>query len=112
MEHKDLQGGNAFEAEAQSVTDSQMKNSRTAQEVKPSKRKYRKRKNQGIMPDSEERFCTIVDKELLRKIRIIAKREGLNVKTVVNAAFEKAVRSYERKHGELKDTRCDTSDLF
>ena len=43
---------------------------------------------------SEERFCTIVSSELLKKIRIIAKREGLPIKDIVSAAFEKAIDLY------------------
>lgn len=38
---------------------------------------------------TEERFCTIVQSDILRKIRIIAKREGLQIKEVVNAALER-----------------------
>ena len=45
---------------------------------------------------TEERFCTIVQSDILRKIRIIAKREGLQIKEVVNAGFGKAIKSYER----------------
>ena len=51
---------------------------------------------------AEERFCTIVQSDTLRKIRIIANREGLQIKEVVNAAFNKAIKSYERKHGDRK----------
>lgn len=48
----------------------------------------------------EERFCTIVSSNLLKKVRIIATREGLQIKDVVEAAFEKAISNYERKHGK------------
>ena len=61
----------------------------------------------------EERFCTIVSSDLLHKIRLIASREGLQIKDVVNAAFEKAIKSYERKHGTLEGSvRGDTKTLF
>ena len=61
----------------------------------------------------EERFCTIVQSDLLRKIRIIANREGLQIKDVVNAAFEKAIKSYERKHGTVDGgMKGDASNLF
>ena len=62
---------------------------------------------------TEERFCTIVQSDILRKIRIIAKREGLQIKEVVNAAFGKAIKSYERKNG-LVDGRMkgDAKNLF
>ena len=62
---------------------------------------------------AEERFCTIVSSDLIRKIRIIANRERLQIKDVVNAAFEKAIKSYERKHGTIDDdVKRDAKDLF
>ena len=61
----------------------------------------------------EERFCTIVSSDLLHKIRFIASREGLQIKDVVNAAFEKAVKSYERKHGVIEgEVRRKVGNLF
>ena len=61
----------------------------------------------------EERFCTIVSSDLLHKIRLIASREGLQIKDVVNAAFEKAVKSYERKHGVIEgEVRRNVGNLF
>ena len=62
---------------------------------------------------TEERFCTIVQSDILRKIRIIAKREGLQIKEVVNAAFGKAIKSYERKHGPVDGRmKGDVKNLF
>lgn len=52
---------------------------------------------------SEERFCTIVNTDVLKKIRIIATREGLQIKNVVEAALEKAISIYERKYGVIED---------
>jgi NRPS condensation-like uncharacterized protein len=61
----------------------------------------------------EVHLCTIVDKELLRKIRTIATREGLQIKDVIGAAFMKAVKSYERKHGPIEgDGKTRIRDLF
>ena len=62
---------------------------------------------------AEERFCTIVQSDTLRKIRIIANREGLQIKEVVNAAFNKAIKSYERKHGYVDGAMTgDASNVF
>ncbi len=60
----------------------------------------------------EERFCTIVNSETLKKIRIIANREGLPIKDVVDAAFDKAISSYERKHGKIEEVKKSAKDLF
>ena len=62
---------------------------------------------------TEERFCTIVQSDILRKIRIIANREGLQIKEVVNAAFEKAIKSYERRNGPVGGRmKGDAKNLF
>lgn len=61
----------------------------------------------------EERFCTIVNSVLLKKVRIIATREGLQIKDVVEAAFMKAISNYERKHGKIEeDPKKNIKDLF
>lgn len=61
----------------------------------------------------EERFCTIVRSDVLKKVRIIATREGLQIKDVVEAAFEKAINNYERKHGKIEeDPKKNVKDLF
>ena len=87
----------------------------TTHESKPSKAALRpQRKAKRNKPRAmEERFCTIVSSELLHKIRLIASREGLQIKDVVNAAFEKAIKSYERKHGVIEgDIRGNVGNLF
>ena len=55
----------------------------------------------------------IVQSDNLRKIRIIANREGLQIKEVVNAAFEKAIKSYERRKGPVDGRmKGDAKNLF
>lgn len=93
------------------VEEEQRERVQTKDEKKRNKGKKNKSKA-GEPESTEDRFTTIVDKEVLKKIRLIATKEGLNVKDVVGAAFEKAIKSYERKHGELQETRKDTKDLF
>ena len=49
----------------------------------------------------------------MNKIRLIASREGLQIKEVVNTAFESAIKSYERKHGVIEDDgRGNVDNLF
>ena len=61
----------------------------------------------------EERFCTIANRDALRKIRIIAAREHLQIKEVVNAAFVLAISLYEKKHGVLiGDIKGNPNSLF
>lgn len=74
----------------------------------------------GKTPNSREeekkknvRFCTIVDKVLLRKIRTIARQERVQIKDVVNAAFQKAVDNYEKNHGAITEVHeTDITSLF
>ena len=88
----------------------------THQESTPSmaaSRSPRKARKNKSNVNKEERFCTIVSSDLLHKIRLIASREGLQIKDVVNAAFVKAIKSYERKHGVIKDDgRSNVDNLF
>lgn len=60
--------------------------------------------------EKESRFCTIVEVNTLTKIRIIAKREGLQIKEVVGAAFLKAIASYESKHGRIDGAQQSRAD--
>jgi hypothetical protein len=72
-----------------------------SEDVKATKPKEKKKKGRPkTAKESEEvHLCTIVDKELLWKIRTIATREGL--------------QSYERKHGTIEDDgKTKLSDLF
>ena len=84
----------------------------TYQAAKASDKTVRSDKESGeSIP--EERFCTIVQSDTLRKIRIIANRERLQIKEVVNAAFEKAIKSYERKNGPVDGRmKGDARNLF
>ena len=76
--------------------------------------KARARQKKYESEKQEERFCTIVKTEQIKKLRIIAKREGLQIKDVVEAAFGKAITAYERKHGKIEeeDSRKNLKDLF
>ena len=75
--------------------------------------KARARQKKYESEKQEERFCTIVKTEQIKKLRIIAKREGLQIKDVVEAAFGKAITAYERKHGKIEETpRKNIKALF
>ena len=63
----------------------------------------RSRQKKQEASKNEERFCTIVNSDLLKKVRIIALREGLQSKDIVNAALSKAVHGYERKNGTITE---------
>lgn len=74
-------------------------------------RKGRRKVNVPEQP--EARFCTIVSTEQVKKLRIIATREGLQLKEVVYAAFRKAIDSYERKNGKIvEEEKKNLDELF
>lgn len=88
-----------------------------SEEVHAPKPKVKDKKKKGrpkqAKESKEEHLCTIVDKEILWKIRTIATREGLQIKDVIGAAFTKAIKSYEHKHGVIEDDgKTKLSDLF
>ncbi len=71
------------------------------------------KKQKSSVKQLEERFCTIVECEQLRKIRIIAARENLQIKEVVNAAFSRAISIYEQRNGTIEeDARGRIDNLF
>lgn len=91
----------------------------TAPQLEKSNRKgdsaipYRAKQRQQEQKRHEERLCTIVNSELVKKIRILASIEGLTIRNVVEAAFQKAISSYELKHGELPaEHKKNLKDLF
>lgn len=83
------------------------KNTKASANAETAKRK------QQLEERGEERLCTIVSSEKIKKLRIIATREGLQLKNVLDAAFAKAIGSYERKYGKIEeDAKKSTKDLF
>lgn len=80
---------------------------------KPAIGKDRIRQKASEKARQKERFCTIVSSDVMRKIRTIATREGLQIKDVVEAALVKAVNGYERKHGVIEEnSKRNAIDLF
>jgi predicted 2-oxoglutarate/Fe(II)-dependent dioxygenase YbiX len=85
----------------------------TTKVKKSSAGRYRLRQKMLEQNRNQERFCTIIDSDVLKKIRIIATREGHQIKDVVEAALIKAIDGYERKHGVIEDnTKRKAIDLF
>lgn len=82
------------------------------EETSPEPKRRRGRPSTAHLPKTDTRFCTIVDLAILEKIRAIAKIEGLDIKEVVNAAFEKAINTYESRHGKIKVSQDKPRQLF
>lgn len=50
---------------------------------------------------SYQSFSVICNKELVQKVKGIAKKEGLHINAVVQAMYEEGIRRYEERHGAL-----------
>lgn len=50
---------------------------------------------------SYQSFTVVCGKELVRKVKAIARKEGLHVNAVVQAMYEEGINSYERLHGPV-----------
>ena len=50
---------------------------------------------------SYQSFSVVCNKELVRKVKAIARKEGLHVNAVVQAMYEEGINSYERLHGPV-----------
>lgn len=71
------------------------------------------RKKRATEERHEERFCVIVDSELLKKVRIIARQEGMHIKEIIAVALSNAINSYEKKNGIIKEEpKKKPEDLF
>lgn len=61
-------------------------------------------RNKNCCPAKErsyQSFTVICNKELVQKVKGIAKKEGLHINAVVQAMYEEGIRRYEEKHGAL-----------
>jgi hypothetical protein len=93
--------------------DSTPKVQTTTKAKKSSAGKDRLRQKTLEQARNQQRFCSIIDSDVLKKIRIIATREGHQIKDVIEAAFIKAIDIYECKHGVIEDnTKRNAIDLF
>lgn len=93
----------------------------SSEELKAATQHYRQRKKgrpkgTGTRPENYERVTTIADRELMAKMRLIAIRENLQIKEVLEAMMIEAIATYEAKHGELKvkvtPPKGDKANLF
>ena len=76
--------------------------------ISPAQQKYRERNT---------RFCCIVEIELINKVREIARREGVPIKTVIDFMLKNGVESYEKTNGVLRvrktaSKKTDLSEAF
>lgn len=74
----------------------------------------RRRKNKA---NEDERVCTIINVELMGKIREIARKEAMQIREVFELALKFAIQDYESKNGVIhvrkpKSKKGDASKIF
>lgn len=75
-------------------------------EVKSKESKRGRKKSENT-----ERICTIVNSELISKVRAIASKEGLNISSILNVGMELAIKNYESKHGPVRVHQSKKGDV-
>ncbi len=63
----------------------------------------------------KESVCTIIDADLMNKVRAIAKKEDLSITAVIEVGLKMAVQSYEAKNGPIRvrqNKKKEIGDVF
>ena len=63
----------------------------------------------------KESVTTIVDIDLMNKVRAISKKEGLPITAIFEVGLRMAVQNYEEKNGPVrayKNKKKDVGDVF
>ena len=75
----------------------------------------RKKRNSSKQPTGI-RISTIVEVNLMDKVKTIAATEGINIKDIINKGLKMAIKIYEDKHGVVRPRRPkkkgDVNDVF
>lgn len=59
----------------------------------------------------EVRICTIIDKTLFEKVKVLSQTEGITVRSIIEYMLGKAVENYESKYGRLKVRKSHKGDI-
>ncbi len=57
------------------------------------------------------RICTLIDSELMIKVRALAQKEGLDLKDIFNVGLRMAIKDYESTHGPIEIKRPKKGDV-
>lgn len=49
-----------------------------------------------------EKLCTLVESDVLSKVRVIAEEEGISIASMVNLGLKVVLENYEKNHGKIK----------
>ena len=63
----------------------------------------------------KESVCTIVDADLMNKVRAISKKEDLTITTIFEVGLKMAIQTYEAKNGPIRvrqSKKKEIGDVF
>ncbi len=63
----------------------------------------------------KESVCTVVDVDLMNKVRAIAKKEDLSITTIFEVGLKMAIQNYEAKNGPIRvrqSKKKEIGDVF
>ena len=49
-----------------------------------------------------ERICTLIESDVISKVRTISEKEGLSIASIINLGLKVVVENYEKTHGKVK----------
>lgn len=49
-----------------------------------------------------ERICTLIESDVMSKVRAISEKEGLSIASIINLGLKVVVENYEKSHGKVK----------
>lgn len=63
----------------------------------------------------KESVCTVVDVDLMNKVRAISKKEDLSITTIFEVGLKMAIQNYEAKNGPIRvrqNKKKEIGDVF
>ena len=78
-------------------------------------KKNSKQTKNKINKEPKERISTLIDKELMGKIRTISKLENVPINNIIKTGLEKFLKKYESANGPVsmhEKPKREVSDLF
>lgn len=58
--------------------------------------------NSEKSPIARERICTLIESDVMSKVRTISEKEGLSIASIINLGLKVVVENYEKSHGKVK----------
>lgn len=60
------------------------------------------RPSTGMASVRKERICSVVEAEVMAKVRVISEKEGISIASMINLGLKVILENYEKNHGKVK----------